>query len=117
LILAPPSIPVPIAPAAEASGIGYTTAFTWTTGEQGGTDRLVVQCNNSVTYEILGGGRSVTLPDLSAHGVSLTPGVTTCNWSAHWLSYTMDELVKGPAAVRALPLVRRAEGDRRSFTF
>jgi len=112
-----PALPTPIAPASGAFDVGYTTAFTWATSETGGTDAVDVDCNNGVSFRIWGGGRSATLPDLGAYGVTLTPGYALCTWYPRWVSYGMAELVQGPAAVDALSVKRTAIGAERSFVF
>jgi hypothetical protein len=83
----------------------------------GGTDALDIDCNNGVSYRIWGGGRSATIPDLGAYGVTLTPGFTGCTWYPRWVSYALGELVQGPAAVDALTVKRTALCAERSFIF
>ncbi|HSN92122.1 MAG TPA: carboxypeptidase-like regulatory domain-containing protein [Anaeromyxobacteraceae bacterium] len=114
--LALPLIPTATAPADGATGVGYGTPFTWTGANAGGMDYLDVDCAGGVSYRIYGGGTSATLPDLSAYGVTLAPGVS-CTWEPGWTSYTVEDLVQGPAAVDALALERGAYGPTLSFGF
>ncbi len=51
----------------------------------------------------------------SVPGVTIPAG-TSCDWTPRWYSYSMDELVKGPLAVDALPVERHGYGAERSFT-
>ncbi len=114
--LALPLIPVGTAPANGASGVGHGTAFGWTSPNAGGTTYLNVDCAGGASYRIHGGASAATIPDLSAHGVSLAAGAS-CTWSPGWASYAIADLVDGPAAIEALAVERGAYGPTRSFTF
>ena len=107
-----PAIPAPVSPADGATGHG---AFSWTTAETGGTDAVSFSCGATpILIYVYGAGRSVTIP--SVPGITIPAG-TSCDWTPRWLSYSMDELVKGPLAVDALPVQRHGYGPSRSFTY
>lgn len=110
-----PPRPVGTAPANGTNPVGYATSFTWTNASAGGTDGVQISCGNGMSYRILGGGKSATIPDLTAVGIS--PSMDSCTWHPLWFSPTVEQLVEGPAAVDALPLQRDAFGADRSFTF
>ena len=110
-----PPEPKSTAPANAADGVGYGTAFTWSTTSTGGTNALYASCGFKI-MEVFGGPRSTTIPDLSSHGVTIDPG-TACTWYPLWLSYSVDDLAQGAYGLEALPLVRYAEGEHRTFTF
>ena len=117
--LVTPAIPASGSPADGATGVGYGTALTWTSANQGGMDQLDVTCHSGVytiEYDFHGGARSASLPDLSAYGVPLAAGAS-CTWYAGWRSHTLEQFLLGPAAVDALAIEREAFGADRTFAF
>ncbi|MGB8933459.1 MAG: hypothetical protein WCC48_19610 [Anaeromyxobacteraceae bacterium] len=112
----PPSLSEP---AEGAIGVGYGTALSWTGTNAGGHEYVYVNClttSGSVGISIHGGGRSATIPDLSAYGVTIPPG-EGCYWSVKWESYGVEELLLGPAAIDALASKRWANTGNRNFKF
>ncbi len=110
-----PAIPAASAPAPGASGVGYETSLAWSTRNSGGMGSVYIACADGISYRIHG-NTTATIPDLTAHGVSVARG-TACTWTPQWVSYGIGQLVRGPAAIDALALHRSASGVAWSFTF
>lgn len=114
ITLALPAIPAAWAPAAGATSAGGST-FTWTAGEAGGTNAVSFSCGAvPIVIYVYGTGTSATIPSVS--GVTIPPG-TSCTWTPRWYSYSIDELVRGPKGVGALPVTRHGYGAPRAFTY
>lgn len=113
--LEPPPPPVATTPDL-LHGHGFDTVLTWDEWNFTGSDFVTVACDSGHVFRIAGRMRATSLPSPSTRSIAIPTG-TGCDWRAGWASYTVDELVLGPAAVAALPVVATSLSAYQRFWF